>query len=136
MTEGDLGTQVVGYVGEFVLGGIALLALAVAYWSIKQLKAAKDAHIGALNDASDKKDVTSDNHAKAYQRTAAATVGAIEKLTQTEAMQTDAIKDNTRALTDLRGAVDAQTKTIDSVIREAVRRRSGQNWSPAGEGGG
>ena len=132
--------QVVSYVGEFVLGGIALLALAVAYWAIKELKAAKNEHIKALNDASMAKDSTNKDHAEAYQRTATATVSAIEKLMLTETTQTDAIRENTRALQDLRGAVDGQTKTIDSVLRDAVRRRSG-NWTavggpkPAPEGG-
>lgn len=120
--------QVVSYVGEFILGGIALLALYVAYWAIKQLKTAKDDHIAALNVASDKREEANEKHALAYQATANATVAAIEKLTTTETAQTDAIKDNTRALTDLRGAVNTQNSTLDSIVRDAVRR--GSNWTP------
>lgn len=130
--------KVVSSVGEFILGGIALLAIGIAWWAIRQFKEAKDQHIEALKTASDKKDEANDKHAAAYERTARATVGTIEKLTVIEAAQTVAIQENTRAMIDLRGAVDAQKSTIDSVVRAAVSRRSSDRWPiqrPPGEGG-
>jgi hypothetical protein len=133
--------QVVSWIGEFILGSIALLAVAIAYWAIRQFKDAKNQHIEALNTAADKKDEANEKHVVAYQQTAQMTVAAIEKLTAIEATQTAAIQENTRALTDLRGAIDAQKSTIDSVVRQAVMRRSSDRWpaqrpppSP-GEGG-
>ena len=127
----DIAATATKFVGEFMLGGIALLAIAVAYWAIKQLKLAKDSHIGALNIAADKKDATSEKHAVAYQQTATATVAAIEKLTTTETVQTDAIRENTRALVDLRAAVDTQKSTLDSIVRDAVRRTGRSGGYPA-----
>lgn len=117
------GEAIVSYVGEFILGSIALLAIAVAYWAIKQLKDAKNQHIEALNIAADKKDSQTEKHAEAYERMVTATVSAIEKLTATENTQTEAIRGLTEAVDGLRTSVNAQQATLDSVIRDAVRTR-------------
>jgi hypothetical protein len=122
------------FVGEFILGGIACLAIYVAYWAIKELKLAKNQHISALNTSADKADTRNEKHIQSYQKTADATVSAIETLTRTENTQTDAIRGLTNAVTSLKTSVDAQKATIDSVVRDAVRGRRiiNEHWPTGG----
>jgi hypothetical protein len=118
--------QVVSYVGEFLLGGIALLCLAVAYWAIRELKHAHKDHVSALEEGS-KQHV--EMH-KAYQASSSSTVSAIEKLTDTENAQTAAIQANTIALGEakaemhgVREEMSNLRRSVDEIIREAIRSR-------------
>lgn len=118
--------QVVSYVGEFVLGGIALLCLAVAYWAIRELKIAHKDHVKALEAAS-KQHV--EMH-KAYESSSSETIAAITRLTDTENAQTTAIQANTVALgrtesamNSVKSEMDNLRRSVDDIIREAVRQR-------------
>ena len=51
MQGAQVAGQIVSYVGEFALGGIALLGLSIAYWAIKGLKQAHRDHVIALEKA-------------------------------------------------------------------------------------
>lgn len=126
MQSAQVASQVVSYVGEFVLGGIALLCLGVAYWAIRELKQAHKDHVAALEQAGEKH---VEMH-KAYQSSNSDTVQAIGRLTDTENAQTGAIQANTIALgeakAEMRGVKDEMNslrRSVDEIIREAVRSR-------------
>jgi len=126
MQNAQVADQVISYVGEFVLGGIALLCLAVAYWAIRELKQAHKDHVAALEEAS-KQHV--EMH-KAYQLSNSETVRAMGRLTDTENAQTAAIQANTIALgeakAEMRGIKSEMSNlrsSVDNIIAEAIRRR-------------
>jgi type II secretory pathway component PulM len=135
MQNAQVADQVVSYVGEFVLGGVALLCLAIAYWSIRELKQAHRDHVGALEAASEQH---VEMH-KAYQSSNSDTIAAIGRLTDTENAQTTAIQANTVALgeakAEMHGVKDEMgnlRRSVDEIIREAVRgRRLSSDRSPA-----
>lgn len=123
---GPVANQVVSYVGEFALGGIALLCLAIAYWAIRELKQAHKDHVDALESAS-KQHI--EMH-KAYESSNSDTIAAIGRLTDTENTQTSAIQANTIALgeakTEMHGVKEEMAnlrRSVDEIIREAVRAR-------------
>ena len=130
MQNAQTADQVVSYVGEFVLGGIALLCLYIAYWAIRELKQAHKEHVVALKQASEQH---IEMH-KAYQSSNADTVQAIGRLTDTENAQTAAIQANTIALgetkTEMHGVAGEMSnlrRSVDEIIREAIqstKRRS------------
>jgi len=131
-TNPQVADQVISYVGEFVLGGIALLCLAVAYWAIRELKQAHKDHVIALEEAS-KQHI--EMH-KAYQSSNADTVTAITRLTDTENTQTNAIQANTVALgemkTEMHGVREEMSnlrRSVDDIIAEAVRSRRRRLYS-------
>lgn len=133
-----VGQQVISYVGEFVLGGIALLCIAVAYWAIRELKQAHQNHVKALEKGSEQH---VEMH-KAYQSSNAQTVAALGRLTDTENTQTAAIQDNTKSLTRhdaeiraIREEMQSLRRSVDSVIAEAVRRRRSSDRNPVIKGG-
>jgi type II secretory pathway component PulM len=118
--------QVISYVGEFVLGGIALLCIAIAYWAIRELKQAHKDHVGALEAAGGQH---VEMH-KAYQASTSETVAAIARLTDTENAQTTAIQANTAALGETRAEMHGVKeemghlrRSVDEIIKEAVRTR-------------
>lgn len=124
MQNAPVADQVVSYVGEFVLGGIALLCLAVAYWAIRELKQAHKDHVGALEQAS-KQHI--EMHT-AYQSSNSDTVQAIGRLTDTENTQTTAIQANTVALGEVKiemhgvaGEMNNLRRSVDEIIRETIR---------------
>lgn len=117
MKETEIGQQVVSYVGEFILGAIALLAIGIAYWAIRELKKAHIEHVKDLKLAT-KEHV---QNQKDSRESNAAVIYAIEKLTLTVNSQTTALRDNTRASGEVKGAIDGLKSVVDSVIRDAVR---------------
>jgi hypothetical protein len=124
MQNAQAADQVVSYVGEFILGGIALLCLYIAYWAIRELKQAHKDHVHALEGASEQH---VEMH-KAYQSSNADTVQAIGRLTDTENAQTAAIQANTSALgeakAEMHGVASEMSnlrRSVDEIIREAIR---------------
>jgi hypothetical protein len=127
MQNGQVAGQVVSYVGEFILGGIALFAVGIAYWAIRELKQAHKTHVQTL----EKGGAQHVEMHKAYQGSNAEVVQTITRLTDTENAQTAAIQTNTTALGEakgeLRGIKEEMAnlrRSVDDIIREAVRRRS------------
>lgn len=126
MADPEAATKVISYVGEFILGGIAVFAIAIAYWAIRELKKAHESHVRSLEKGSAQH---VEMHA-AYQASNAEVVAAIGRLTDTENTQTAAIQSNTIASSEVKAEVrnsrEEMTnlrRSVDDIIREAVRRR-------------
>lgn len=136
--------RVISGVGDFILGGIAVFAIGIAYWAIKQWRDSRDAHTEDIKDAG-KQHI--EMH-KAYQASNSQTVAAIDRLSETQKAQTTAIEAQTRELTTVRVSADgnknetaalraeitALGRRVDDVIREAVMRRRSHDRMPAVRG--
>jgi len=119
--------KAVSFVGEFILGGIAIFAIGIAYWVILQWKKKHDEHVADLK-------IASNQHVemhKAYQASSAEVVGAINRLTETEKAQTVAIQSSTTELSatrvelaSYRSSLDSMNRRIDEVIIRDRRRTS------------
>lgn len=105
-------------VGNFILGGISVFAVGLMGWAIRELKRVQDARVA------DQKAFTTEltGFSTRFQEAQASTVSAIDRLTAAENQQTDALKNNTAALSDCKGTMETMRQTIDSVVRDAVRR--------------
>lgn len=124
MQGAEVAGKVVSYVGEFILGGIAMLAIGVALWAIRELKAAHKDHVGALEKAGGQH---LEMH-KAYQESNSETVAAISRLIDIENAQTNAITNTTATLGDMRSQfhgvreeVSNLRRSYDDTVREMVR---------------
>jgi hypothetical protein len=129
--------HVISWVGEFILGGIAIFAIFIAYWAIQQWKLSRDAHTEDLKTAGDQH---VEMH-KAYQASNSQVVAAIDRLSKTQEAHTLALQSATTELAAVkatsdnsRGAIDTLSRRVDEVIREAVIRRRSFDRMPAVKG--
>jgi hypothetical protein len=104
-------------IGNFILGGIAIFAVGLMGWAIRELKRVQDARV------TDQKAFTTELTAFSSQIRDAQgeTVAAINELTVAENQQTDILRSNGEALADCKSSLEGMRQTIDSVVRDAVR---------------
>lgn len=129
--ETDAAAKIISYVGEFILGGITLLAVGVAIWSIRFARSVHAAHVDDLKKTTDK--ILETN--KAYVTSSTQTIEAMGSLKTMVQALNQTLEQNTKVSLDLRSYVESVRSTLDSIIRDAVRRRSSDRWQ-ARPGGG
>lgn len=112
---------VLSALGEFILAPILCISLMIAYWAIKQMNAAKDAHITALEELGDKREDATRSYVEAYQTTASATTSTMETMIRTQELQIDALKAIAHDVDQIKSSVDRQQGTLAALNGENVR---------------
>ena len=112
---------------DSVLGALLVIAVGLCVWAVLRLNSVQNKRVADQKQMNDRMEKSQEKMAGLIEKMTEAFAGhkaALEKLADTERSQTD-------TMVKLCGEMRGLQGTVDSVIRDAVRRSSPRSYTPS-----